>query len=303
MRISRIQIQNFRNFHKLDIALSDHAVIVGENRVGKSNLIYALRLILDPSLPDTARQLKDEDFWDGLPRPLEKSDIISIAVDFADFEDRDEYLVVLGEIPVSKNPMVSRLTYVFAPKSAAKEDAIKELDYEFFIYGGDKPETRIGTEFRRRLPMDLLPALRDTEGDIANWRRSPLRPMLDEISSRIDRETLLALAEKISDATDAVTETPEISALADLISDRVSDMVGSAHALEMDFGFSPTEPERLLRALRLFIDDGKRGTGRSIHPVSNATLAVRARAMRAMPRRTRRRTRSCISLRRPRTYA
>ena len=29
MRISRVQIQNFRNFHKLDIALSDHAVVVG----------------------------------------------------------------------------------------------------------------------------------------------------------------------------------------------------------------------------------------------------------------------------------
>lgn len=261
MRISRIQIKNFRNFRKLDIALSEHAVIVGENRVGKSNLIYALRLILDPSLPDSSRQLKDEDFWDGLPRPLKKSDIISIVLDFADFEDRDEYLAVLGEFPVSKNPMVSRLTYVFGPNPAAKEDAIKESDYEFFIYGGDRPDTRIGTEFRRRLPMDLLPALRDTEGDIGNWRRSPLRPLLDEVSSQIDRETLAALAEQISEATDAVTDTPEISTLADLISDRVSDMAGSAHALEMEFGFSPTEPERLLRALRLFIDDGKRGIG------------------------------------------
>ena len=121
MRISRIQIENFRNFHTLDIALSDHAVIVGENRVGKSNLIYALRLILDPSLPDSARQLKNEDFWDGLPQPLKKNDVIIISLDFADFEDSVEYLAVLGEFPVSKNPMVSRLTYVFGPKPSAKE--------------------------------------------------------------------------------------------------------------------------------------------------------------------------------------
>jgi len=261
MRISRVHIRNFRNFHKLDIALSDHAVVVGENRIGKSNLIYALRLILDPSLPDTARQLKDEDFWDGLPRPLKKPDVITISLDFTDFEDNTAYLAVLGEFLVSKKPMVSRLTYIFGPIPTAKDDAIKESDYEFFIYGADKPETRIGSEFRRRLPMDLLQALRDTESDIANWRRSPLRPMLDEVSSRIDREKLLALTKQISEATDAVTETPEISALAGLISDRLSDMVGSAHALEMDFGFSPTEPERLLRALRLFIDDGKRGIG------------------------------------------
>ncbi len=38
MRISRIQIENFRNFHRLDVAVSSHAVIVGENKVGKSNL-------------------------------------------------------------------------------------------------------------------------------------------------------------------------------------------------------------------------------------------------------------------------
>jgi putative ATP-dependent endonuclease of the OLD family len=55
MRLSRIQIDNFRNFKSLDIALSGHAVIVGENKIGKSNLLHALRLVLDPSLPDSAR--------------------------------------------------------------------------------------------------------------------------------------------------------------------------------------------------------------------------------------------------------
>ena len=120
---------------------------------------------------------------------------------------------------------------------------------------------RMSSEFRRRLPLDLLPALRDTESDIANWRRSPLRPLLDEVASQIDREKLHELADKISEATDAVTETPELSALADLICVRLNDMVGAAHAPNMEFDFSPTEPERLLRALRLFIDDGKRGIG------------------------------------------
>lgn len=70
MHISCMRIENFRNFHIVDVPLGENAVIVGENKIGKSNLLYALRLVLDPSLPDSARQLKDEDFWDGLPRPL-----------------------------------------------------------------------------------------------------------------------------------------------------------------------------------------------------------------------------------------
>jgi len=72
MRISRIQISNFRNFFKVDIKLGDNAVIVGENKVGKSNFLYALRLILDPSLPDSDRKFCDEDFWDDLFRPIKK---------------------------------------------------------------------------------------------------------------------------------------------------------------------------------------------------------------------------------------
>jgi putative ATP-dependent endonuclease of OLD family len=52
------------------VSLSKHAGIVGENKIGKTNLLYALRLILDPSLQDSALMLVEEDFWDGLPRPL-----------------------------------------------------------------------------------------------------------------------------------------------------------------------------------------------------------------------------------------
>jgi predicted ATP-dependent endonuclease of OLD family len=57
MYLSRIAIGNFRNFRNLDVALAGNVVIVGENRVGKSNLLYGLRLIFDPSLPDSARDL------------------------------------------------------------------------------------------------------------------------------------------------------------------------------------------------------------------------------------------------------
>lgn len=73
MFLSRIKIENFRNFHKLDVYLSPSTVVVGENNVGKSNLLLALRLVLDPRLPDSARQLREEDFWDGLVEPIKNS--------------------------------------------------------------------------------------------------------------------------------------------------------------------------------------------------------------------------------------
>lgn len=259
MRISRVQVANFRNFRHLDVLLKEHAVVVGENKIGKSNFLHALRLVLDPALPDSARQLRDEDFWDGLKRPLARDEKIAIAVDLTDYEDDADLLAVLAEHVVSTEPMVSRLTYEFGVSASAPEGAVSEADYAFVIYGGDRPENEVGWEVRRRLPMDLLGALRDAEGDLANWRRSPLRPLLDEAASRIDGAELAKLAENITDATAAVTATTEISELADRIAERLQEMVGGANALETTLGFSPTDPERLLRSLRLFIDGGRRG--------------------------------------------
>jgi putative ATP-dependent endonuclease of the OLD family len=52
MRISRVRIENFRNFKLLDVELGQNIVLVGENKSGKTNFIHALRLVLDPSLSD-----------------------------------------------------------------------------------------------------------------------------------------------------------------------------------------------------------------------------------------------------------
>ncbi len=259
MRISRITIRNFRNFADLDVVLGEHAVIVGENKIGKSNLLHALRLILDPSLPDSARKLREEDFWDGLERPLGKDDQVTISVDLADFEGDENQLAVLAEHLVKPNPMVARLTYVWQPLPGLTGGPTKDSDYEFFVYGGDRPENRISYEVRRRLPLELLPALRDCEGDLARWTRSPLRPLLDKAAEEIDRGKLETLAKSVDNATKELVKVDEVRNVAKAIIGKLKEMVGSAQMLETVLRFSPTDPDKLIRALRIFIDGGKRG--------------------------------------------
>ncbi len=259
MRISRITIRNFRNFAHIDVSVGENAVVVGENRIGKSNLLHALRLILDPSLPDSARKLREEDFWDGLPRPLAKSDRITVSVEIAEFEENENQLALLAEHLVEPDPMVARLTYVWQPLPGLEGDPTKEADYEFFVYGGDRTENRISYEVRRRLPFELLPPLRDCEGDLGRWTRSPLRPLLDRAAGAIDRTSLEALAEGVDDATNELSKVNEVKKVAASVVDKLRLMVGSAQRLETILRFSPTDPDRLIRALRLFIDGGRRG--------------------------------------------
>ncbi|WP_261385075.1 AAA family ATPase [Vibrio metschnikovii] len=50
VHISKVRIENFRNFRELEIKTDRNMVIVGENKVGKSNFLFSLRLVLAPLL-------------------------------------------------------------------------------------------------------------------------------------------------------------------------------------------------------------------------------------------------------------
>lgn len=258
MRISRIRVVNFRNFKELDVALGANAVIVGENRVGKSNLIFALRLLLDPGLPDSARQLRQDDFWDGLPRPLKKDDQIEVTVELSDFEEEKPALAVLSDHLSQAEPMVARLTYLFRPKPTLATFPEKDSDFEFVTYGGGRIKNLVGYTVRRRIPVNVLTALRDAESDLANWRNSPLRPLLDSAASRIDEKALKDVAKEVSEATNKLKEIEQIDSLQTKIQEQLEGMVGPSHSGDTALGFSPTDPQRLIRSLRILVDGGAR---------------------------------------------
>ena len=98
--ISRIHIENFRNFHSVDFALGEKQVIIGENAVGKSNLLYALQLILDPTLSERDRMLEESDFWDGLKNPMDTGCHILIEVYLKNFEDNKNLFAQLADASV-----------------------------------------------------------------------------------------------------------------------------------------------------------------------------------------------------------
>jgi len=259
MWLSRITIKNFRNFKLLDVKLGEHAVVLGENKVGKTNLLFALRLILDPSLADSARRLRLDDFWDGLPRPLTTEDIIEVSAEFRGFEKSENLLAVLADDLVKPDPMVERITYRYQPIVGLKGEPKSESDYEFVIFGGGRPDNTVGYDLRRWMPLDLFPALRDAEADLARWSRSPLRPLLDRAAKTVDEDDLRAIAEEVHETTSKIAGLPELASVVDEVNGQLTTMVGSKHAVETALGFAPTEPGRLLRALQLMIDGGKRG--------------------------------------------
>lgn len=258
MFLSRIKVKNFRNFKLLDVALAGNIVVVGENRVGKTNLIHALRLVFDPSLPDSARELVIGDFWDGLG-PLDEDSEIEISVDIKDFEDDLDVLAVLTDYRLATDVETVRLTFSFKPLDGLRHAPSTSEDFEFSCYGGGDTSKRFGHDLRRRLTLDVLHALRDAESDLATWRRSPLRPLVEEAFSSIDLDDVEDIGTKIKEATDALIDLEEVSDLETKIATSFLEMSGPKQDVRPKLGFAATENTRLLRQIKLLIDDGERG--------------------------------------------
>lgn len=260
MHLSRIKIENFRNFSLLDVELAGNVVVVGENRVGKSNLLYALRLVLDPALPDSARQLSLSDFWDGLETPG-IDDKIFVSIEIKDFEDDLNVLAVLTDYRLDDDASTVRLTYQFRARPDLDSEPAADDDYEFVCYGGEDETKRFGHDLRRRITIDVLPALRDAEGDLGSWRRSPLRPLIETAVGGIDVDDLNKISEAIEAATAGLAEFEDVKALEERIGKLFVQMSGKRQDIQPRLGFSPSDPARLFRNIRLLIDEGRRGIG------------------------------------------
>jgi putative ATP-dependent endonuclease of OLD family len=259
VRISRVRISNFANFCNLDVQTGNNVVIVGENKVGKSNFIRALQLILDPGLSERDRQLGLDQFWDGLGEEKIGA-TVEVLIELTDFTNDPRLMAHLNDCVVDPGPpMVARLTYRFQPKPDLGRDPEGLADYEYIIFGGDNPDMAINPSLRRMLPLDVQVALRDADKDLSSWRNSPLRPLIEELATSLHQEVREEIQEQVNTAQAELIGHAEVVATATRISERLIAIAGTQHATPVTLGLAPTRIEALLRSLRLLIDNGARG--------------------------------------------
>ncbi|MGW0694885.1 ATP-dependent nuclease [Streptomyces sp. NPDC002738] len=258
MRISRVLIENYRNFRKLLIdPFPPSAVIVGENGVGKTNFLRALRIVLDPELPDAARRLRPEDICEASDTSYAKGVTVRIEVDITDFAGELAAEASLDGCYAGLDPLTARLTYVFQPLAAVAESDGRKLtrdDYTWDITAGIDGD-RDGKRIRRDINFTVLQALRDAVGDLSRWRDSPLQDLLE--LRRPGQAALTNTAEQVSTAMATLADEPEIGQLAEDLSKRLAAMAGERTDIVPSFGFASSDPDRLLRSIRLFADQAR----------------------------------------------
>lgn len=89
LRLKRLEIRNFRNFETIDIGMSNQNVVFGMNDVGKTNLLFALRFLLDREVRKNGF-VKSDFHLSDTSRKIE----ILLEVDISDYESGDTKKVI-----------------------------------------------------------------------------------------------------------------------------------------------------------------------------------------------------------------
>lgn len=206
--INKLDVKNFRSLCNFSIRLKPKTLIIGENNVGKTNLLKALSLLLNNEIGGIrSRVLRLEDFnYDAIQ--IFKRDVANIAVDpkdiifpkieisatFTDFKDEEEKTIV-SEWHTDETHKEAQLKFNYSctlrnpldwiikirEHLVLEENHLKRVElvpfplneYESSIVGGMgniKPEN-----FQlRALKIDLLDALRDAKTELSASKENRL---------------------------------------------------------------------------------------------------------------------------------
>ena len=252
MRISKVKIKNFRNFRDFDVELEQNVIILGENAVGKTNFLDAIRLVLDAQYHP---QLSESDFNNGLPKF--RGTEIEINVQFTNFmeDDDKDFLTKVQGCIISKDPPIAQVSFLYQPSNIEDTDeAIGPDYYETIIFGGnDKNNKSSAREFRKHVRLQIVPAVRDIERDLRIWQRSPLRKLTEAMNLSTNPD-FREVAKRVVIATTQLQAIDPVKRLQDDVRERLVEMVEGAYAFDPQIGMLPTSPDELQKTLTLLVE-------------------------------------------------
>lgn len=137
MHISKLTLVNYRNFKNTNLAFQRGVnTIIGENGAGKSNVLRAIRLLLDDTMVRAAYRLEESDFSRALDHWKGHWIIISMEFENLSPDEAVQALFLHGTAGIHAGP-ISKATYnlIFRPK---KEIRLKLAALDDFDFAGLK---------------------------------------------------------------------------------------------------------------------------------------------------------------------
>ena len=241
--------------------------IIGENNTGKSNFLHAIRLCIDAGLPSTYRSLIPADIHSTVD--ISQPSQVLIGLEITDFTGKTNEMALVGAWQCK--PGLARLMYRFRPKLSVREDLEAEErkpgeltreDYQWEITAGGDPtidladidwDDDVGSSIRfgdlQSYLVVFLPALRDVESDLRQFRNSPLARLIEAME--IDPAEQEKLLDALREANEKIAGEPSIKAGA--IDSSFDKITGPAFSMDISLGLSEPSFQAIVRALRILL--------------------------------------------------
>ncbi|HVB55874.1 MAG TPA: ATP-dependent endonuclease [Candidatus Acidoferrales bacterium] len=272
MRISRVVIRNFRSFEHLDIRISSNTTcVIGENNTGKSNLLHAIRLCIDAGLSSSYRSLMQSDIHSTID--IAHPNQVLIGLEIVDFEKKVNEEALVGAW--QSKPGLARIFYRFRPKldvredleaKEKEEDSLTLEDYHWEISCGGDPahdmseiqwNDDVGSSIRfsdlQSFQVVFLPALRDVESDLRQYRASPLARLINAMD--IDADEKEELLEKLRAANAEISANSTIEEIAEAVDKSFKEVAGPAFSMDVALGVAEPSFQAIIRALRILMSN------------------------------------------------
>jgi putative ATP-dependent endonuclease of OLD family len=241
MYVSALRAQGFRNLGTTVGLCGPLSVIVGENNAGKSNVIDALRLVLEPEAgPRARRWLREEDFaHDG--NGNRTTDELELEVQLSALTDAEKARMVTCLAPEAGEGVAKiRLNATIGPTG--------RIQTQWF--GGDSQQADVERHARDAVRFVYLHPLRDAASDLRPGRDNKLVSLISALAPTgdPDREEIVNLATAANAALDAITTIVDARRH---VANRLGAMTGGGRFVQQSgLEFDDPKFERVVASLR-----------------------------------------------------
>jgi putative ATP-dependent endonuclease of OLD family len=213
LKISSLNLKGFRNFLDCSVNFNSSTLMIGANDVGKSNMLHALRILLDKSLSESEIEPSELDFHISGAGISEK---FEITITFEDIKE-DAVLSILKGSVSDDGKAVFR--YV-----ANRSD----LSYQIFIGNSLEDLQEVsGRYYLKYINLKYIQSQRDLEQYIRKEKKQLLRisqQALSEAQLKDDENLLTSIGKDLSDLNNKVSGLKYVGAATKDVNDELKKL-------------------------------------------------------------------------------
>ena len=236
MKLSSIFIQNFRNINELNLNFSDFNVLVGENNVGKTNILMAIYKVLKMNESLYRVKFSEEDFY--LDKGNNRAEKIVIELTFTELNENDEVAFVSTGIDIENDKLTIRL-------EADWDNENNDANVEIFFLREDDSKNEKGEPFKlshkKYIPFYYIDAYRDIWKETQH-SKGELRQIFKEYNQNFLKPIEIQVKKSIRKLKDYLDNEPDETYISN-INNLLENLENNDSFLDTDLEALPEELE------------------------------------------------------------